>query len=256
MGYGVFVPVFFVATGVCFDLDALFASATNLTRVPIFLAALLIARGLPALVYKPLTTRTQTIAAGLLQATSLELLDRRRPGRRPARPPPPRRLRGARRSWTPLRTALPSLTALTLLGTVPVEQGPRDPGGGADQGLQRRDLPSAGRACRHDETNVGAMQKGEAEFTQKLKLQVNGLTLDVSASLLQRRGSSVRGSPLMKKVERFGSVPSLVPAYAARARASARTSTGATGLPARDAVYLRGRLCRRSHVPFKPGEQP
>jgi Kef-type K+ transport system membrane component KefB len=69
VGYGVFVPVFFVATGVRFELNALFASTTNLARVPIFLTALFIARGLPALVYRSLTTRTQTLAAGLLQAS-------------------------------------------------------------------------------------------------------------------------------------------------------------------------------------------
>jgi Kef-type K+ transport system membrane component KefB len=74
VGYGVFVPIFFVATGVSFELHALFASATNLARVPIFLAALLLARGVPALVYRSLTTRTQTVAAGLLQATSLSFL--------------------------------------------------------------------------------------------------------------------------------------------------------------------------------------
>ena len=69
-----FVPVFFVATGVGFELDALFANATTLVRVPIFLAALLAARGLPALVYKSLATRSQTLAAALLQATSLSFL--------------------------------------------------------------------------------------------------------------------------------------------------------------------------------------
>ena len=74
VGYGVFVPVFFVATGVRFDLSGLFANATNLARVPIFLAALLVARGLPAFVYEPLITRTQTAAAALLQATSLSFL--------------------------------------------------------------------------------------------------------------------------------------------------------------------------------------
>jgi Kef-type K+ transport system membrane component KefB len=74
VGYGVFVPVFFVATGVSFELNALFANATNLARVPIFLAALLVARGLPALVYKSLMTRAQTVAAALLQATSLSFL--------------------------------------------------------------------------------------------------------------------------------------------------------------------------------------
>jgi Kef-type K+ transport system membrane component KefB len=75
VGYGVFIPVFFVATGVRFDLNALFANATNLARVPIFLAALLVARGLPALIYKSLITRRQTLAAAaLLQATSLSFL--------------------------------------------------------------------------------------------------------------------------------------------------------------------------------------
>ncbi|HKB20921.1 MAG TPA: cation:proton antiporter [Gaiellaceae bacterium] len=74
VGYGVFVPVFFVATGVQFDLSALFANATSLARVPIFLAALLIARGLPAIVYRSLPTPAQRLAAGLLQATSLSFL--------------------------------------------------------------------------------------------------------------------------------------------------------------------------------------
>jgi Kef-type K+ transport system membrane component KefB len=74
VGYGVFVPFFFVATGVSLGLDALFASATDLARVPIFLAALLVARGLPALLYRSRSTRKQTLAAALLQATSLSLL--------------------------------------------------------------------------------------------------------------------------------------------------------------------------------------
>jgi Kef-type K+ transport system membrane component KefB len=74
VGYGVFVPFFFVSTGVSFDLNALFANTTNVARVPIILAALLIARGLPALLYRSLITRTQALAAALLQATSLSFL--------------------------------------------------------------------------------------------------------------------------------------------------------------------------------------
>jgi len=74
VGYGVFVPFFFVSTGVSFDLDALFSDATNLLRVPIFLAALLVARGLPAVIYRSLATRTQTFAAAFLQATSISFL--------------------------------------------------------------------------------------------------------------------------------------------------------------------------------------
>ena len=74
VGYGVFVPFFFVSTGARFDLDALFASGETIARVPIFLGALLVARGLPAFVYRSLATRTQTAAAALLQATSLSFL--------------------------------------------------------------------------------------------------------------------------------------------------------------------------------------
>ena len=74
VGYGVFVPFFFVATGVSLDLEALFASGETTARVPIFLGALLVARGLPALVYRPLATRRRTAAAALLQATSLSFL--------------------------------------------------------------------------------------------------------------------------------------------------------------------------------------
>ena len=49
VGFGIFIPVFFVSSGVNYDLDALTSSASNLLMVPIFLAALVAARGLPAL---------------------------------------------------------------------------------------------------------------------------------------------------------------------------------------------------------------
>jgi Kef-type K+ transport system membrane component KefB len=75
VGFGVFVPFFFVATGLGLDVDSLFASGSALARVPIFLGALLLIRGLPALLYRPLAERReQIIAGGLLQATSLSFL--------------------------------------------------------------------------------------------------------------------------------------------------------------------------------------
>jgi Kef-type K+ transport system membrane component KefB len=74
VGYGVFVPFFFVATGVRFDLDALFGSGKAVALVPIFLGSLLFARSLPALLYRPLLTPSRTAAAGLLQSTSLGFL--------------------------------------------------------------------------------------------------------------------------------------------------------------------------------------
>jgi len=70
-GFGVFVPFFFVASGLKFDLHALFASGSAIARVPIFLVVLLAARGLPALLYRRLVGARRSVAAGLLQATSL-----------------------------------------------------------------------------------------------------------------------------------------------------------------------------------------
>jgi Kef-type K+ transport system membrane component KefB len=74
-GFGVFVPFFFVVTGMRLDVDALLSSGSALARVPIFLVALVVVRGLPALLYRPFAERgSQLAAAGLLQATSLSLL--------------------------------------------------------------------------------------------------------------------------------------------------------------------------------------
>src|SRR3954451_5217813 len=74
IGYGFLVPVFFVSSGVRLDLRGLLAEPTALLRVPVFLLALLVVRGVPAVLYRRSLGRTGTIAAGLLQATSLPFL--------------------------------------------------------------------------------------------------------------------------------------------------------------------------------------
>ncbi len=74
IGYGVFVPVFFVTSGVRFDLDALTRSASTVARVPIFLLALVIVRGLPALLYRRALDGRHIAVAGMLQATSLPFI--------------------------------------------------------------------------------------------------------------------------------------------------------------------------------------
>jgi Kef-type K+ transport system membrane component KefB len=74
VGFGVFVPFFFVSTGIKLDVASLFHSTSAIARVPLFLAALLVVRGLPALIYRPLAERgAQLWAGGLLQATSLSI---------------------------------------------------------------------------------------------------------------------------------------------------------------------------------------
>lgn len=74
IGYGVFVPIFFVTSGLRFDLDALLDRPSELAKVPFFLLALIVARGIPAAVYAPLIGRRRTVGAGLLQATSLPFI--------------------------------------------------------------------------------------------------------------------------------------------------------------------------------------
>ncbi len=74
IGFGVFIPVFFVTSGLQFDLAALLASPLTILRVPIFLVALLLVRGVPALLYRPLVGTRRSIIAGLFQATSLSFI--------------------------------------------------------------------------------------------------------------------------------------------------------------------------------------
>jgi Kef-type K+ transport system membrane component KefB len=71
IGYGFLIPVFFVSSGVRLDLAGLVADPAALLRVPLFLAALLLARGVPALLYRRRLGGRTTAAAALLQATSL-----------------------------------------------------------------------------------------------------------------------------------------------------------------------------------------
>ena len=75
IGFGVFVPVFFVASGVRFDLAALTHSPEALAAIPAFLAALLAVRGAPMLLARrALPDRRERMAAALLVATSLPFI--------------------------------------------------------------------------------------------------------------------------------------------------------------------------------------
>jgi Kef-type K+ transport system membrane component KefB len=74
VGFGLFIPVFFVTTGVKYDLSALFADASTIVMVPIFLAALLVVRGVPAVLYRRLLGGREAAIAGLLQSTSLPFI--------------------------------------------------------------------------------------------------------------------------------------------------------------------------------------
>ena len=74
VAFGFFIPVFFVVSGVKFGLDELKEPST-LVRVPIFLALLLVVRGLPAmLVYRGVLSGRARAAMTFLQSAALPLL--------------------------------------------------------------------------------------------------------------------------------------------------------------------------------------
>ena len=75
IAFGVFIPVFFVVTGVTFDLTAL-GTEPALWRLPLFLAMFWVARGLPALfIYRQaLPSLSDRIDFSLLTSTQLPIV--------------------------------------------------------------------------------------------------------------------------------------------------------------------------------------
>jgi Kef-type K+ transport system membrane component KefB len=75
IGFGFLIPIFFIVSGVNFDLDALLDSTSTMLRVPMFLLMLLAVRGLPALlVYRGVLSTRERGSLVFLQATALPLL--------------------------------------------------------------------------------------------------------------------------------------------------------------------------------------
>jgi Kef-type K+ transport system membrane component KefB len=72
VGYGFFIPVFFVVSGMTLDVDSI---AQNPLRLLVFFVLLLLVRGLPALlVYRRALSMTQRLQMMFITATSLPLL--------------------------------------------------------------------------------------------------------------------------------------------------------------------------------------
>jgi Kef-type K+ transport system membrane component KefB len=75
VGYGFFIPFFFVTSGLKFNLTALTDDPVRLLELPLFLAMFLIVRGAPALLlYRRQLDRTDRRALGLFSATELPLV--------------------------------------------------------------------------------------------------------------------------------------------------------------------------------------
>lgn len=75
MGFGFFIPIFFISTGLTFNLDAVLGSAAGLARLPLFVALLLVCRGLPSLwVYRQTLPRPERRSMVFYTATGLPLI--------------------------------------------------------------------------------------------------------------------------------------------------------------------------------------
>ncbi|WP_426006095.1 cation:proton antiporter [Paenarthrobacter sp. NyZ202] len=75
VAFGFLVPVFFIDTGVDFDLKALVASPLTLATVPLFLLLLLLARGVPSLLAAPRRSSfADKRAVALFAATGLPII--------------------------------------------------------------------------------------------------------------------------------------------------------------------------------------
>ncbi len=74
VGFGLLVPIFFITSGLTLDLDGLFEEPSALALVPLFLFALVLVRGVPAVAFRAELSRRHLAGAALLQATSLPFL--------------------------------------------------------------------------------------------------------------------------------------------------------------------------------------
>jgi Kef-type K+ transport system membrane component KefB len=71
IGFGFLIPVFFVVTGVQFNVDALFSHTSALELVPLLVVAMLVVRGAPALLYRPRVGTKGAVAIAFLQSATL-----------------------------------------------------------------------------------------------------------------------------------------------------------------------------------------
>ena len=75
LAFGFLVPVFFIYTGVTFDLDALIAQPILLLLLPVVLVVLFLVRGLPSMLAAPEgSTRRDRLSVALLGATALPII--------------------------------------------------------------------------------------------------------------------------------------------------------------------------------------
>ena len=75
VAFGLFIPIFFVVSGMQFDVDALFASASGVVKLVVFFVLFLVVRGTPALLlYRGVLDDRERIALALFSSTQLPMV--------------------------------------------------------------------------------------------------------------------------------------------------------------------------------------
>jgi Kef-type K+ transport system membrane component KefB len=75
VAFGVFIPFFFVVSGMRLDVDALFSSVESVARMLLFFVLFLVVRGVPALtLYRRVLDRRRRVALAFFQSTQLPLV--------------------------------------------------------------------------------------------------------------------------------------------------------------------------------------
>jgi Kef-type K+ transport system membrane component KefB len=75
IGFGFLIPIFFVVSGVTFDLHSLFHNPSAALRIPLYLLLLLVVRGAPSLfVYRKLLPKREQVSLALFSVTGLPLI--------------------------------------------------------------------------------------------------------------------------------------------------------------------------------------
>ena len=74
IGFGVFIPIFFVVSGVRLDLDSLFSSFDTIVLVPLTVIAMLVVRGAPALLYRRFVPEREAVSVGLVTGGVISVL--------------------------------------------------------------------------------------------------------------------------------------------------------------------------------------
>lgn len=74
IGYGFFIPIFFIMIGVRFNLSVLLNSSQALLLVPLILAAAVVVKVIPALVFRLRYSWPETWAAGVILSARLSLI--------------------------------------------------------------------------------------------------------------------------------------------------------------------------------------